>query len=283
MRTNIRRFGFTLIEVLVVMAIIMLLAGISMPVYHKVRSGGYDAQCVANLKAIGTAFDNYRNEFDGWMPHALYNTSPSDRLRKDVTFASAHESMEWKYQLSFILGNLPRSRMFAKDFYVTGHFFDPVKGKGQGNYFLSKRHFGAKIEMKPTGGTGWTPITQWTNIRKHRADSATGMDGLALEEVRAFGYMPYWSWKEPSRAAIVAPAKNPRMHRGYGRNSATDVNVDYRHSGHANILFLDGHVDTFEKGDNSLFDLFDKKYEILDANAKLQWDRGARIRQRDNE
>jgi prepilin-type processing-associated H-X9-DG protein len=79
-----------------------------------------------------------------------------------------------------------------------------------------------------------------------------------MEEVRPKGYMPYSTWREPSRAAIVGPSRDSMIQRGYAREG-DDVNIEYRHEGEANILFLDSHVEQFKKGDDKLFDLFDHK------------------------
>ncbi len=54
--------AFTLVELLVVVAIIGILAGIILPVLGKARENAYKVACVSNLKQIGTALRIYANE-----------------------------------------------------------------------------------------------------------------------------------------------------------------------------------------------------------------------------
>ena len=57
-----RRSGFTLIELLVVIAIVAILAALLFPVFLMARERGRTADCMQNLKQLGTAFAQYIND-----------------------------------------------------------------------------------------------------------------------------------------------------------------------------------------------------------------------------
>jgi len=60
--------GFTLIEMLVVAAIISILAGILFPVFSTAREKGRQAVCASNERQIGLAFEQYVQDNDELMP-----------------------------------------------------------------------------------------------------------------------------------------------------------------------------------------------------------------------
>lgn len=68
--------GFTLIEVLVVLAVISILFAILLPVFASVRARSRQTACASNLRQIGTAIFLYAQDYDQRMPYA---GDPTDR------------------------------------------------------------------------------------------------------------------------------------------------------------------------------------------------------------
>src|SRR5689334_20177883 len=65
--------AFTLIEILVVIAIIAILLAILLPSVEKVRHKGYIDACASNLRQIGAAITMYANENHGHYPRTIYS------------------------------------------------------------------------------------------------------------------------------------------------------------------------------------------------------------------
>jgi prepilin-type N-terminal cleavage/methylation domain-containing protein/prepilin-type processing-associated H-X9-DG protein len=69
------RRGFTLIELLVVIAIIAILAAILFPVFAKAREKARQSSCLSNVKQIGLAVMQYKQDYDECWPWELYNVT----------------------------------------------------------------------------------------------------------------------------------------------------------------------------------------------------------------
>lgn len=90
--------AFTLIELLTVIAIIGILAAIIIPTVGKVRETARTAQCLSNIRQIGTAFSIYAMDNKGKWPPIYYQ---EDRTRDwlDVTHQIIYSRPYTKEQL----------------------------------------------------------------------------------------------------------------------------------------------------------------------------------------
>src|SRR5258707_4566767 len=67
--------AFTLIDLLVVIAIIAILAAILFPVFGRARENARRSSCQSNEKQLGVAFAQYTQDYDEKFPMSCYSSS----------------------------------------------------------------------------------------------------------------------------------------------------------------------------------------------------------------
>jgi prepilin-type N-terminal cleavage/methylation domain-containing protein/prepilin-type processing-associated H-X9-DG protein len=70
------RPGFTLVELLVVIAVMVILAGILFPVLQQARQAARRANCLSNLHQLGIAHRMYVQDFDDTLPYWYTGSLP---------------------------------------------------------------------------------------------------------------------------------------------------------------------------------------------------------------
>lgn len=75
-----RRGNFTLIELLIVIAIIAILASMLLPALNKARERGYAINCVANQKTLAQVWVLYADDYNGFFPTTSNNYSWNNKL-----------------------------------------------------------------------------------------------------------------------------------------------------------------------------------------------------------
>lgn len=220
------RQAFTLFELLVVITVIALLAGMLMPAINLVRSAARGAACQNNLRQISASLIGYAGEQEGRLPAiTLDNIGPSGNgdsrmwytnLLSDAGFA---EIPQWAYSGADKWGDVR-----------TGIFRCPA-------WSLSL--------TKNGGGFGFL----WTNPGGHKFPSSAGIPGFPA-------YTLQLSSARPAQILIADTQCGPSATLGYAGKSNIGINCpscsDWttwgagpspRHRGKSNQGYLDGHVD----------------------------------------
>lgn len=149
------RSAFTLVELLVVIAVLSLLAALLFPSFAKARSQARRTACVSNLKQIGMAFHMYRQDFDGGLPThlSIVNASylrdarallcPSDSKRGQIAGNDYYEGN--KYLPSGVSYEYFPQWQIALD----NNWYNPAPDFGEGRWG----------DLTPLGGCPW----HWSN------------------------------------------------------------------------------------------------------------------------
>jgi len=98
-RSARRTQGFTLIELMIVIAIIAVLAGIMIPNFVKAREEALRTETIENMKSIGTALEMYAAENAGCYPAQLKKLTP-DYLKAIPTCPYNNESYIYHFTVN---------------------------------------------------------------------------------------------------------------------------------------------------------------------------------------
>lgn len=86
---SIRRSAFTLVELLVVISIIAMLAGILLAVFGKARQTANGVACESNLRQWGLATQIYANENNGFLPRRGQGVGPTFQVDRPTDWFNA--------------------------------------------------------------------------------------------------------------------------------------------------------------------------------------------------
>jgi prepilin-type N-terminal cleavage/methylation domain-containing protein len=104
-----KKKGFTLIELMIVIAIIAILAAILVPNFLRARAQGQFTSCQSNCKNIGTALEMYSTDNSGHYPTgAMAGLTPS-YMRNYPTCQSAGSNT---YTGTYTFGTVPDAYTF---------------------------------------------------------------------------------------------------------------------------------------------------------------------------
>jgi prepilin-type N-terminal cleavage/methylation domain-containing protein len=133
-----RLAGFTLVEMLVVVAIIAVLAAILIPVVFNAREAGWKAQCISQMAEVGRAVAMYKQDYGVYPDNAapmqkLVNAKllgavpscPKDRVDKHDSYGEYYNY--WGYAVGSLSPEPLKTRADAEATYST--LTNPKTGK----------------------------------------------------------------------------------------------------------------------------------------------------------
>jgi len=233
--TTARR-TFTLIEMLVVVAVIGILSSLLLPALGKSRATGIKIVCANNLKQIHTGVMLYVDDYGGWMPYAHVNGNQYQEI---------NNYLNQPYDLSGFILKRPAGILYCPTAPYPADRSPCWTGGVPTAYYLPNYKATCNTSYTTTSGPkegGWL-LNDMTPGSYRRADFIPNSSAIVGETNYHANTGPFvtscllyggaWSTQFPLSNSF-GPAWN--------------------HLGSANFLFQDGHVSAFKYTGTSLFD-----------------------------
>ena len=211
-----RRRFFTLIELLIVIAIIAILAGMLLPALNKAREMAYQTQCLNQMKTMTTAALIYCDTYDGWLMPV-----------KEATMASREDAM-WSANRTFL--DIARIKYGTSD-PKWSHYWNikNICPKAQELYSPGDAVIGpAFYGLQNFPGGVSQANDYWTAVETFQAPDAGGVNSSSKTSLTT--WLQYANVKVPVGGTVISGDWSSYL--------------AYRHGGQRtiNFSFYDGHV-----------------------------------------
>lgn len=239
--------GFTILELLVVVAIIALLIAILLPSLSKARDKARTTACLANLKQISHAINFYAGDNDGYTnPRMIVRgTGPADSppgytLRPDGFTGAAY----WSDQI--LLGQYAANTNgnMASPAFIEGTVsrHSPFMCPSDATHPYVDANTGTLSYGMPPNFTSINPAGNYSRIWK-LANVANPMTELAVVDSLT-PLMSPGGWSDP----YVFYGTYEPVNNGNWNDSDPNSYYNYarRHNRGANVLYLDSHAETLQ-------------------------------------
>jgi prepilin-type N-terminal cleavage/methylation domain-containing protein/prepilin-type processing-associated H-X9-DG protein len=254
--------GFTILELLVVVAIIGILVALLLPAVQAARESARDLQCNNRMRQLGAALHNYHDVHRklpaGWKcePTARTSYGWASRILKELEEPALDAQVTYPQPLQLLseraLSTTPEVFLCPSDvgdptfplFAETAGYDSDGQQSTEVLITLPRANyvgvFGTSDPDKVVGSTGDGPFVQ-DRFRRFR-DMERGLSHMMLVGERttrklASSWLGIANLGEDAGGRITGSAE-----MGPNRDDADECEFDSRHPGHANFVWADGHV-----------------------------------------
>ena len=218
--------AFTLIELLIVIAIVGILSSLLMPVMGYAREEANSTRCQSNLRQLGIAMAMYIQAHDDHcMP--IHNSATSYWFGERATESSRVFDRTKGYLYPYL--QITRAVEHCPSFEAEARF----DGKLVGYAYNERRMLKFGWPKTQTYYKGLGPEVRYGRIR-HPARLVVLIDGARISD------------GNPSIYYTSAGSVEENYYLSFPPNIETYPSVHFRHNGRANALFADWHVGCFE-------------------------------------
>lgn len=227
-----RTRGFSLLELLVSVAIVSLVAAILLPAMSAARRRGLSAACSARLRELGRAFQMYGDDFNGSAMPLAYFSTETIGTGPPVYWWGASTSAGVEHRRGFLWAFLQTGLDGASVFACPSQPWGSYKPQGAAKRITSTYGYNGYY-LAPASTPGW-------------ADSICRQSWKLISNVkdpaRVFAFADTLidlGGRLPSNNALLDP---PMVYRGGDWSENASPTTAFRHDGRAVAVHVDGHV-----------------------------------------